>query len=152
MQWEVIFHQPTFSLRRAGRYVVAELNAAHRVISTSTRNGGVSEHLRYLVNHQSCEGTAHLERHKVITEAGMEAYHDQVCSEISLPADATAIMGTAANMNYMAIATESDEDVVVTAAVTAGVEGNATAAGEPATWRESSEGIQKVPAYSGTIN
>ncbi|MQA29599.1 MAG: adenosylcobinamide amidohydrolase, partial [Luteitalea sp.] len=34
----------------------------------------------------------------------------------------------------------------------AGVEGNATAAGEPATWRETATGMQKVPAYAGTIN
>src|SRR5262249_55043435 len=36
--------------------------------------------------------------------------------------------------------------------VTAGVEGNATAPGEPAAWRETDAGIEKVPAYAGTIN
>jgi adenosylcobinamide amidohydrolase len=61
-------------------------------------------------------------------------------------------MGTAANMNYVAITREVDEDVAVTAAVTAGVEGNATAAGEPATWRETDAGMQRVPVYAGTIN
>ncbi len=61
-------------------------------------------------------------------------------------------MGTAANMNYVAIARECDDDVSVTAAVTAGVEGNATSAGEPATWRETDAGMQKVPVYAGTIN
>jgi adenosylcobinamide amidohydrolase len=61
-------------------------------------------------------------------------------------------MGTAANMNYAAVVTEVDEDLTVTVAVTAGVEGNATAAGEPATWRETDEGFKKVPAYAGTIN
>jgi adenosylcobinamide amidohydrolase len=55
-------------------------------------------------------------------------------------------------MNYVAIASEADEDVVVTAAVTAGVQGNATAAGEPATWRETESGMQKVLGYTGTIN
>ena len=40
----------------------------------------------------------------------------------------------------------------MTAAVTAGVEGNATAAGEPATWRETDAGMQKVQVYAGTIN
>ena len=40
----------------------------------------------------------------------------------------------------------------MTAVVTAGVEGNATAAGEPAHWRETERGIEKVPAYAGTIN
>jgi adenosylcobinamide amidohydrolase len=61
-------------------------------------------------------------------------------------------MGTAANMNYVAVTSEVDDELVVTAAVTAGVEGNATAAGEPATWRETDAGVKKVPAYAGTIN
>jgi adenosylcobinamide amidohydrolase len=69
-----------------------------------------------------------------------------------LPAEHAVVMGTAANMNYVAIVHEADEDVTVTAAVTAGVEGNATSAGEPATWRETDEGVQKVPVYAGTIN
>jgi adenosylcobinamide amidohydrolase len=87
-----------------------------------------------------------------MTEAGLDAYHDHVCAEVALPPDRTTVMGTAANMNYVAVTTEVDEDVIVTAAVTAGVAGNATAAGEPAAWRESETGIQKVPAYAGTIN
>jgi adenosylcobinamide amidohydrolase len=152
MQWELLVEQPAFKLRRSGRYVVVDLIEPHRVLSTSTRHGGLVEHVRHLVNHQSCEGSAHIDRHKVITEAGMDAYHDVVCAETGLPANETAVMGTAANMNYIARATESDEDVSVTAAVTAGVEGNATSAGEPATWREREDGIQKVPAYAGTIN
>jgi adenosylcobinamide amidohydrolase len=151
-KWECLRTEPLFELRRAGRYLVAELNGVHQVISTSARHGGWVEHVGWLVNHQSCEGTAHVDRHRVITEAGMEAYHDRVCAELGLPSERTAVMGTAANMNYVAIVREADEDVTVTAAVTAGVEGNATAAGEPATWRETDEGFQKVPAYAGTIN
>jgi adenosylcobinamide amidohydrolase len=152
MHWEVLLQQPSFELRRAGRFLVADLVEPHRVLSTSVRHGGQTDHLRYLVNHQSCEGAAHLDRHRVMIEAGLDTYHDLVCAEVPLPPDATAVMGTAANMNYVAIATECDEDVQVTAAVTAGVEGNATAAGEPATWRETGAGVQKVPGYTGTIN
>ena len=151
-RWESLRSEPLFELRRAGRFLVAELKGGHNVISTSVRHGGWAEHLGWLVNHQSCEGTAHLDRHRVIAEAGMEAYHDRVCEEAGLPADRTAVMGTAANMNYVAIARECDDDVSVTAAVTAGVEGNATSAGEPATWRETDAGMQKVPVYAGTIN
>jgi adenosylcobinamide amidohydrolase len=151
-RWECLRDEPLFALRRSGRFLVAELRGAHRVISTSARHGGWTEHVGWLVNHQSCEGTAHAERHRVITEAGMEAYHDRVCAEVDLPADRTVVMGTAANMNYVAVMREADDDVAVTVAVTAGVEGNATAAGEPATWRETAAGTQKVPAYPGTIN
>jgi adenosylcobinamide amidohydrolase len=61
-------------------------------------------------------------------------------------------MGTAANMNYVAIATESDAGVEITALVTAGVQTNAICAGDPASWRETPEGISKVAAVAGTIN
>jgi len=152
MHWERLLQRPSFDLRRSGRFLVADLNEPHQVLSTSVRHGGQVDHLRHLLNHQSCEGTAHLDRHRVITEEGLDAYHDRVCTEVALPPDETAVMGTAANMNYMALVTEVDEELAVTAAVTAGVAGNATAAGEPATWRENETGMQKVPAYSGTIN
>ena len=152
MHWERLLQRPSFDLRRSGRFLVADLNEPHQVLSTSVRHGGQVDHLRHLLNHQSCEGTAHLDRHRVITEEGLDAYHDRVCTEVALPPDETAVMGTAANMNYVALVTEVDEELAVTAAVTAGVAGNATAAGEPATWRENETGMQKVPAYSGTIN
>lgn len=152
MTWESLLEQTQFRLRRSGRFIVADFHEPHRVLSTSARHGGQVDHLRHLVNHQSCEGTAHSERHKVIAERGQEAYHNSVCAELHLPADAAAVMGTAANMNYAAVVSERDEDVVVTAVVTAGVEGNATSAGEPATWRETSAGIEKALAYAGTIN
>jgi adenosylcobinamide amidohydrolase len=152
MDWESLLDQPFFGIRRSGRYLVADLNEPHIVLSTSVRNGGQVSHVRYLLNHQSCEGTAHHARHNLITGAGLDAYHDVVCDEANLPADVTAVMGTAANMNYAAIAQEDDDHVTVTAVVTAGVQGNATAAGEPASWRETETGIQKVPAYGGTIN
>jgi adenosylcobinamide amidohydrolase len=152
MNWESLLSRSSFDLRRSGRFVVAELAEPHLVLSTSVRNGGLATQTRWLVNHQSCEGTEHRDRHKIIAEAGMDAYHDAVCAEIGLPPAQTAVMGTAANMNYVAVVTAADEDVEVTAAVTAGVEGNATSAGEPATWRETTSGMHEVPAYAGTIN
>jgi adenosylcobinamide amidohydrolase len=152
MHWELLLQQPSFDLRRSGRFLVADLKEPHRVLSTSVRHGGQIDCLHHLLNHQSCEGTGHHDRHRVVSEGGLDAYHDRVCAEVALPPDETAVMGTAANMNYVAVTREADEELVVTAAVTAGVEGNATAAGEPATWRETDTGVQKVPAYAGTIN
>ena len=104
------------------------------------------------MNHQSCEGSGHEERFQLIHALGQEAYHDAVCEEIGLDPSAAAVMGTAANMNYAAVATERDGDVVITAAVTAGVQTNAVCAGDPAAWRETANGITKVPAVAGTIN
>src|SRR6185437_7337946 len=143
MNGEVLRVAPEFRLVRSGRFVVAELLVAHRVISTSPKNGGQREGLRYLVNHQSCEGTDHRERHAAIT--GGEAYHDSSCGEIEIDPTVSASMQTAANMNYAAV-------------VAAGVHGNAACAGDPASYRETEAGWEKVTAPAvptpvvGTIN
>ena len=76
----------TFTLHRQNRYLIAELSEEHLVLSTSVKCGGQQQALRYLVNHQSCEATQHLERHDLIKGMGQEAYHDLVCGEIGLPA------------------------------------------------------------------
>src|SRR5262249_54665943 len=60
---EVLLTRPDAVLRRSGRFVVAELVGAHHVLSTSVRNGGQTTGVRFLLNHQSCEGAAHLDRH-----------------------------------------------------------------------------------------
>jgi adenosylcobinamide amidohydrolase len=152
MDWETLDDRTTFVLRRSGRFLVADLIGPHRLLSTSGRHGGQVDHVRALLNHQSCEGAAHHSRHQLIVDGGLEQYHDRVCDEAGYPADTTAVMGTAANMNYAAVSTEIDRAVEVTAVVTAGVEGNATCAGDPANWRELETGFEKVPAYAGTIN
>ena len=152
MAWETLATLSTATIRRRGRFLVAELKGPHTAISTSARNGGFSRHLQYLVNHQSCEGSGHEERFQLIHALGQEAYHDTVCEEIGLDPSAAAVMGTAANMNYAAVATERDGDVMITAAVTAGVQTNAVCAGDPAAWRETPNGVTKVPAVAGTIN
>ena len=152
MSWEQLLERPEFLLRRRGRCLVAELREPHRVLSTSVANGGQADHVRFLLNHQSCEGAGHQEVLRVIGEIGHPAYHARVCDEAAVPPAETAMMGTAANMHYAACVTEADEGVEVTAVVTAGVEGNATCAGDPANWRETDAGMEKVPAYAGTIN
>jgi adenosylcobinamide amidohydrolase len=125
-----------YRLVRTGRFLITELLKPHRVLSTSTRNGGQTEILRYLLNHQSCEGTDHRERHAHITGNGPESYHDAACAEMGLDGNLAAVMGTAA----------------VSAVVTAGVQGNAACAGDPASWRETETGWEKVQTIGGTIN
>ena len=149
LNWESLRATAHYFLRRCGRYLVVELLGEHLVLSTSVRNGGQARSVRYLGNHQSCEGTMHSERHTEIVNLGQESYHDVVCAEMGLPADEVALMGTAANMNYAAIATQEDQGLQVTAIVTAGVQGNAACAGDPAGWREGEDGWEKV---GGTIN
>jgi adenosylcobinamide amidohydrolase len=115
-------------------------------------NGGQSERVRFVVNHQSCEGTDHSERFELITGSGPEGYHHQVCGELGLASDTVAMMGTAANMNYAAHAHAEFAHLTVDAIVTAGVHGNATRAADPANWVETDDGWKKKPLFSGTIN
>jgi adenosylcobinamide amidohydrolase len=150
MNWQILARSPHAAIRREGRFIVAELAAPHRAITTSPRNGGQTDHVRYLVNHQCCEATAHDARFAIITQEGEGAYHETVCAELALPPDQTAVMQTAANMNYAALVAKRHGDVEVTAVVTAGVHTNATCAGDPASWHETPEGIVKLP--DGTIN
>src|SRR4029079_6786355 len=98
-QWELLLQRPSFRLSRHGLFVVAELLEPHRVLSTSARNGGQTDAVRYLLNHQSCEGSGHGERHASILSNGDEAYHDDVCHAAGVPPALAVTMGTAANMN-----------------------------------------------------
>jgi adenosylcobinamide amidohydrolase len=149
LTWECLRQGTHFELRRASRFIVVELDRPHIVLSTSVRNGGQSAAIRYLVNHQSCEGAAHKERYDQIAALGQHHYHDAVCAELDLPSSEVAMMGTAANMNYAAVVTGEDLGVELTAVVTAGVQGNACCAGDPAAWREGERGWEKL---DGTIN
>jgi adenosylcobinamide amidohydrolase len=152
MSWVTLATLPTAVVRRRGRFVVADLTGPHMTLSTSAKNGGQAQHVRHLVNHQSCEGSGHDARARAMSGAGQEAYQDVVCAEAGIPADAAAVMGTAANMNYTAVTTVADDDVQAAAVVTAGVQTNATAAGDPARWREAPSGAVQVPETAGTIN
>lgn len=152
MHWETLIDNTAFSVRRSGRFLITELLVPHRVLSTSACNGGQSENLRYLVNHQSCESSSHHERGACMTRLGPERYHDSLCAELGLPPESAASMGTAANMNYATIVERGDNDVSVTAIVTAGVQGNASCAGDPATWREAPEERTAPVLQAGTIN
>lgn len=149
---EILRETGGYRLHRSGRFLVAELLQPHLVLSTSVRNGGQSETLRYLLNHQSCEAAAHLERHDIIHSSGLGSYHDQACGEAGLDPAKVALMGTAANMNYASLVEHRSGDVSVAAIVTAGVTGNAECAADPTTWREGPGGMQKTSPYEGTIN
>lgn len=151
-EFEELRAAPEYLLARKGRFLRLALHCPHRVLSTSVCNGGQRDDLRFLVNHQSCEGSGHTERHDYMTGRGPDAYHHAVCAEISLDPNLVAMMGTAASMNYVSLAHPEDCGLVVTAVVTAGVQGNAACAGDPAAWRETDGTWHKVVPYAGTIN
>jgi len=158
-----LFTSPFAELRRRGRHAIIELRAPALVLNTSHVNGGLRDDLRYLVNHQSCEPGKHLERHDLITTIGQDGYHRHVCTELALDAAHTALMGTAAQMQYLGIVTHTFADLSVTAIVTAGVTGNAGSAGDPAHYDERNgkwERTTPLPSpdakpagtHNGTIN
>ncbi|MDB5105470.1 MAG: hypothetical protein JWP91_3159 [Fibrobacteres bacterium] len=139
-----------FTLRRRGRFLSADLKKPHLVLSTSHVNGGQSERMRFLLNHQSTEGKGHIARHDILIGQGQEAYHGLACEEAGVPAEETALMGTAANMQYASVREESFEEITVWSVVTAGVQGNAGRAGDPATWHEKHEsGMEGGAAGTG---
>jgi adenosylcobinamide amidohydrolase len=146
------FSAPAFRAYRHGRFIVAELTGPHRVLTTSSCVGGVSNSVTHLVNHQSCEANGHSERGVEIHKLGLDGYHQAVCEELGLAAGATAVMGTAASMIYAAHETAEYDDLRVDAIVTAGVEGNAACAGDPAHWIETPAGWNKLAHAAGTIN
>lgn len=141
-----------FRLSRDGRFLIARLKNPHLTLATSQVNGGEQTHLRYLLNHQSCEGKGHMGRHHDLALVSREDYHRAVCAEAGIPAEASALMGTAANMQNAAVAVRGFEEVEVTAAVTAGVQGNAGRAGDEAKWHEGEEAWKPLHAQGGTIN
>jgi adenosylcobinamide amidohydrolase len=141
-----------FSLHRRGRFLAAHLHVPHLVLSTSQVNGGQTERVRYLLNHQSCEGKGHMGKHDELTKLGPEGYHAGVCAEAGIPPEASALMGTAANMQYASLRSETYQEATVWAAATAGVQGNAGRAGDRAAWHEGENGYQAVHAVPGTIN
>ncbi|MCY4593344.1 MAG: adenosylcobinamide amidohydrolase [Bryobacterales bacterium] len=141
-----------FSARRMGRYILVELLAPHRVLSTSAHCGGQREDIRFLANHQSCEAQGDTERQVRIASLGLVEYHREVCREIAVDPDHTALMGTAANMAYACHRWAEFEGLRADALVTAGVSGNAARAGDPAQWNETDRGWRNVSPYAGTIN
>ena len=149
---EILWASDLFVARRSGRYFVVELKSEHRVVSTSTLCGGQREDLRYLVNHQSCEARGDLARQQRIQKMGLKAYHREVCANLAIEADRTALMGTAASMAYIAHRFAEFEEVRADTFITAGVQGNATTAGDPAKWSETDSGWAEVARYEGTIN
>ena len=149
---EILHSCPRFHVRRDGRFLVTELHAPHRVLSTSEHRGGQQDRLRFLANHQSCEGSGDEERLEAIIRLGTVAYHRQTCSEAGLDPERTALMSTAASMAYAVHRWAEFEDLRADAVVTAGVSGNAARAGDPAQWLETDDGWRKVPACAGTIN
>lgn len=144
-------------LHREDKIVFARFLTPHRVISTCPVCGGLRDDLLQVYNHQVCEPSGHLHPRQNLAIADPASYHRLVCEEHGLNAENCATLGTAANMNCLAVVEDSYRDLEVIAACTGGVETNAGRAGDPAPVYEcdgrfvSVEGGDPVPVH-GTIN
>lgn len=149
----LLHEDPNVRIGRDGRFLTAAFLRPHRILSTSMIGGGMREDCTHVVNHQSCEPGGHDEAMRRWRELGADGAHRQACLEIGLDPSTTALCGTAANMRCAHVAKRAFEEIAVTVVATAGVEGNATRAGDPAHWHETREGSRKVDdaALSGTI-
>ncbi len=134
-------------VHRIKKMLVVRFRKPHRVISTCRVNGGLHDDLECVFNHQSCEPAGHSRKELKSILTAPENYLKGLCDRFELP-EKTASLGTAANMNYAAMETQSFRNLEVTAICTGGVEGNAGRAGDPASVYENEDGFEPI----GTIN
>lgn len=112
--------------------IVARFAAPQRVLISSPLGGGLREDLAAVYNHQSCEPAGVCPAQMRYLGAHPEQEHERVCRERGLAPERTAGLGTAASMRCAGVADRSFRDLRVAAVSTAGVEGNAGRAGDPA--------------------
>lgn len=148
--------QDWIEIHREEKIIIVKLLEPCAAVSTCRVGGGYRDDLTFACNHQCCEPRGHLDfvDSKIIDDP--EAYHKSICDYCDLPADRTAILETAANMNNAAIETMQFRDLEVTAVCTGGVECNSMAAGDPSSVYETQGGFEVVndkdAPHAGTIN
>lgn len=127
--------------------IIVPFQEPRKVVSTSLLNGGYREDLTAMFNH-NCgpdDGSC------CTLQAGTYQEHMRVMATgLGLDPDRTTGMGTAALMENVAIASQTYQELVVTAIATAGVEGNAGRAGDSAHYY--SPGKRMAAHRPGTIN
>lgn len=144
-----LYIDPLLTIDRQGRFLVATLRVPHRVLSTALMGGGMREDCRYVVNHQSCEGSDDIAAMKRWREHGAEGSHRLACEEAKVDPEHTVLMSTAANMQCAALSQATHRELAVTVVATAGVLGNATRAGDRAVWHETRTGCDKTEGNPG---
>lgn len=142
-------------ISRVGKAVIARLLQPAWVVSTCGINGGLRDDVTAIYNQQSCEPAVHHERVGTYLSTHQRQLHDQLCLANGLDGQRTAGMGTAASMRCLGVAKRHYREVQVLALATAGVEGNAGRAGDPAAvfeWDGQYEKVGPEQPAVGTIN
>ena len=133
-----------YGVRRVGRNLVVELKEENELISTSSVGGGQRGDVKYVVNHQICEGKDHREQELEYSKLGKEKYHQKVSEELGVEGGKMVLLSTAANMRYAGWSKRHFKDFYVEAITTGGVESNATRAGDRGDWDEANGEVERV--------
>jgi adenosylcobinamide amidohydrolase len=144
-------------LHRNDKFVALRFLTPQRVISTSLMNGGIADGLDLIYNHQGCEPAGPLCRHpSSAVLARPDLYAAALLERHGFGGLRAAQLGTAANMNNLAVVLEEYRDIAVLAVATGGVESNAARAGDPASGYEFDDHYEPIkrepPPAHGTIN
>lgn len=132
------------SLVREDQMIIGRFESEHRVFSTSARGGGGRDDVSAFYNHKTCEPAGHSDEAMRYLAANAEVLHRQRCETHGLDPARTVSLGTAANMRCLGVAERQFQELKVAAICTAGVEGNAGRAGDPATICETSNGYEQI--------
>lgn len=146
-------------IHREEKIIYAKFLAPHRVLSTCrSSNGGMRDDLSYIYNHQSCEPAGHhmsAELHRMATDLPDE-YKRVIAEHYHLPSEKCAALGTAANMNNVAVSHKKFRGLEVVTVCTGGVEANSGRAGDPASYYEEGGSVDMLECHEdpkhGTIN
>ena len=125
--------------------IYTHFTGKRKVVSTSLINGGYREDLEGVFNY-NCGGP----HDPCMSLAEYEVYLKKVASDLGLLPERACGFGTAAQMKNAAVVTETYRKLEVTACVTAGVEGNAGCAGDPAGYYGAEDNPELMTP--GTIN
>ena len=127
--------------------VVIKFIGKRAVLSTGVINGGYSENLTSIFNHDAKTAPGMGCQLKAAT---YKEHMEIISQEMGLNPKYTTGIATAADMENMCIVVEKFKDLSVTALVTAGIETNGGRVGDKASYTENNGEIEKL--NHGTIN
>ena len=130
---------------RYEKSIVVFFKGARKVLSTSVFNGGYHENYKAVFNHDGKVGSG------MPCEMLADTYTEHMrilAKRIGLEPELVTGMGTAADMENVAIESLNYKELTVTAIVTGGIETNGGRVGDPADYYKPAEKPDKL----GTIN
>lgn len=117
--------------------IIVEFAGRRNVVSSAAHNGGTRSDLTHIYNY-TYSNSPYVKK-KIVTKMespNLQSHYARLTQEIGLPVESTAGMGTAAKLEDAGILGHSFESINLSTIVTAGVDHNATRAGDPPSYDE----------------